>query len=439
MAGFKTTLASVSLLVTLGLAHAPAEHWNGPHTGPDFRHPYGRPELSTATGAAFTSGSGSDSPVATGTASSVGSAACGYPGGGPTATIDVGVLHGTTTSLPAATASINQFLGVPFAKSPPTRFGPPESPQNFSQPINATSWSPACIQQFVYPEAAQLFVNSVFNNPAPPESEDCLYLNVYAPSTPAPADGRAVMFFLYGGSLQFGTAGQITYDGSAFASYEDVIVVTTNYRTNVFGFPTSPELPDTGHNLGFLDQRFALDWVQRNIAQFGGSPKKVTVFGESAGAFSTDALLTSYPRNSTPPFRGAILESGQYSYRPSRSTLPAEPWEQLSAALGCPGNYGSNLTCLRAANASAIKDTIEKQILVFNPIPDNVTLVSSPARRRLSGDIARIPVMGGTNSQEGRIFTVGQTNTTAYLTGLLGANPSNLGEMIATVEAAYPL
>ena len=157
---------------------------------------------------------------------------CGYPGGGPTATIDAGVVIGTTTSLPAATATVNKFLGVPFAKSPPTRFAPPESPGTFSQPIIAQAWSPACIQQFQYPKEAQEFTEALFNNPAPPESEDCLYLNVYAPSTPAPADGRAVLYWIYGGSLQFGNAGQRYYDGSWFASYEDVIVVTVNYRTN---------------------------------------------------------------------------------------------------------------------------------------------------------------------------------------------------------------
>ncbi|KAK5114227.1 hypothetical protein LTR85_010292 [Meristemomyces frigidus] len=365
----------------------------------------------------------------------VSTASCGYPGGGPTATIDAGVLLGTTTSLPAATASINKFLGVPFAQSPPTRFAPPESPGTFSTPINATAWSPACIQQFVYPFLSQQFAEDVFNKPAPVESEDCLYLNVYAPSTPAPADGRTVMFWIYGGSLQFGNAGQPAYDGSAFASYEDVIVVSTNYRTNVFGFPSSPELPVTGHNLGFLDQRFALDWVQRNIAAFGGSPDKVTIFGESAGAFSVDALLTSFPANSTPPFRGAILESGQYSYRPTPYTSSVPAWDQLSAALGCPGSYGSNLTCVRAANATTIQTIIEEQILEFNPSPDNVTLVAHPAEQRLSGDIAYIPVLGGTNAQEGRVFTVGQTNTTALLEAFVGNDTA----LISAIEAAYPL
>ncbi|KAK3707256.1 hypothetical protein LTR37_012257 [Vermiconidia calcicola] len=360
-------------------------------------------------------------------------AQCGYPGGGPTATIDAGVVIGTTTSLPAATASVNKFLGVPFAKSPPTRFAPPEAPGSFSEPIIAQEWSPACIQQFTYPRSAYEFTRAVFNNPAPEESEDCLYLNVYAPSTPAPADGRSVLFWIYGGGLSFGNAGQAGYDGSWFASYEDVIIVTVNYRTNVFGFPSSPELPLEGHNLGFLDQRLGLDWVQRNIHAFGGSPDKVTIFGESAGAFSADALLTSFPAGSSPPFRGAILQSGQISYRrPYDNTV--EQWQNLSRALGCPGNYASDLECVRAAPAPQIRRIIDRQILEFEPVADNVTLVSNPAERRVSGNIASIPVMGGTNAQEGRVFVVGQNDTEAFLSSVI---PDS--DYVSQIIAAYPL
>jgi len=122
------------------------------------------------------------------------------------------------------------------------------------------------------------------------ESEDCLFLNVFAPSTPAPAGGRAVLFWIYGGALQFGSAGLPEYDGSGFAAYQDVIVVTTNYRTNVFGFSNSPEIPFGEQNSGFLDQRKALEWVQGNIARLGGDPAAVTIFGESAGGYSK-----SYP------------------------------------------------------------------------------------------------------------------------------------------------
>ena len=162
----------------------------------------------------------------------------------------------------------------------------------------------------------------------------------------------------------------------------------------------------------------------------------MTIFGESAGAFSVDALLTSFPAGSSPPFRGAIAESGQISYRlPVNPATSVEAWYELSAALGCPGSYSSNLTCVRAAPADKIRSIIDKQILVFNPIPDNVTLVSNPAEQRLSGNIAHIPVLGGTNAQEGRVFTVGVNDTTAFLSTYFG----NDTQLIKTIEAAYPL
>lgn len=325
-----------------------------------------------------------------------------YLGGGPTATIENGVVHGLTTSLPSATAAVNKYLGIPFAKSPPTRFGPPEPAPQSQAVINATAWSPSCMQQFVYPIYVQTFTEYVFNNPKPKESEDCLYLNVYAPSSPAPCDGRPVMVWIYGGSLQFGNAGQPDYDGSSLAAYEDVIVVTINYRTNVFGFATSPELPIKEQNLGFLDQRFALEWVQRNIKSFGGSAEKVTIFGESAGGWSVDTLLTSYDRDEKPPFRGAILESGQISFNPQPRPSTYDSWYQLADALNCSTTHTSNLTCIRAADATTIQNIVEQQILTFNPAWDNHTLYVDAAERRANGQIPNIPVLGGSNSQEGR-------------------------------------
>lgn len=349
----------------------------------------------------------------------------------PTAVVEAGIVFGTTTSLPTANAVVNQFLGVPFAKSPPERFGLPEPVPKSRRPVNATRWRPACIQQFRYPEARSEFTQRLFNTPRPEESEDCLYLNIYAPAEEAGGDGRAVLFWIFGGSLQFGHAGQPDYDGSAFAAYEDVIVVTANYRTNVFGFPNSPEIPVVKNNLGFIDQRYALEWVQRNIHAFGGDPDKVTIFGESAGGFSIDAHLTAYSQHSTPPFRAAILQSGQQSYRPTPDNSSLPQWYNLTTQLGCPGSYSNNLTCVRAANASAIQNIINKDTLVFSPIIDNVTWVSRPAYRRMSGNIARIPVLGGTNAHEGRTFVINQTNITTFLTANLRDTAPHLIPLIA--------
>lgn len=187
--------------------------------------------------------------------------------------------------------------------------------------------------------------------------------------------------------------------------------------------------------MGFLDQRAGLQWVQDNIAAFGGSPAKVTIFGESAGAWSVDALLTSYPAHSDPPFRAAILQSGQVSYSAyPRPHLPSA-WASLSAALHCPGSHATDLACVRAAPATEIQRIIDEQRLTFNPIPDNITLVSNPAARRLSGEIAHVPVLAGSNSQEGSVFTLGQNDTNAFLTNILGLGT----DAIAAVEAAYAI
>ncbi|KAF2832664.1 alpha/beta-hydrolase [Ophiobolus disseminans] len=361
--------------------------------------------------------------------------ASGHTHKAPTATIDTGVVFGKATLLPASLGPVHQFLGIPFAQSPPERFSPAEPVRWLTHPLDATKWKPACLQQFRYPLTGSLFTRSVFNNPPPVESEDCLYLNIYAPSGPHGGRGRAVLFWIFGGSLQFGHAGEsAAYDGSSFAAYEDVVVVTSNYRTNLFGFPTDPELPVTKRNLGFLDQRLAMDWVQRNIHAFGGDPRKVTLFGESAGGFSIDAHLTAFPSNSSPPFRAAILQSGQYTYRSAPPVSGAPAWYNLTTQLSCPGTFANNLTCVRAANSTSIQSIINTNTLIFSPTPDNVTYVSDPASRRLTGNIARIPVLGGTNAQEGRLFTVNQTNLTSYLQNTFGTiSPS----LIPAIRAAY--
>ncbi|KAF2639596.1 alpha/beta-hydrolase [Massarina eburnea CBS 473.64] len=358
----------------------------------------------------------------------------------PTATIDSGAIIGKTTSFPSSSTVVNQFFGVPFA-APPKRFTGPQEPEPWVQPLETNQKLPACLQQFNYPEAGRNLTMEFFNHPEDPpkESEDCLYLNIYAPAGPAPEKGRTVLFWIYGGGLFLGYASYPDYDGSHFAAYEDVVVVAANYRTNIFGFPNSPDIATEDQNLGFLDQRFALDWVQRNIHAFGGDPNKVTIFGESAGAFSIDALLTSFPKNSTPPFRAAILQSGQLSYR--SSPAPGKPypnskpsWEALVKGLNCTGN---EFECVEKAPATTIKDIIEHQANNFWPVYDNITLVTKMAKRRLDGNIARVPILSGTDADEGRVLEFGVTNLTSYLENLLGPNIDP--ELSAAIKETYPV
>lgn len=177
----------------------------------------------------------------------------------PTATIDAGPIVGTTTSFASSSTTVNKFLGVPFA-APPKRFMPAETPEPWTEPLDTKTASPACIQQFrgkrfpvltplffsedsyvantpVDPEDYRKLFLDLLNNPAPEESEDCLYLNIYAPASRTPSKERAVMFWIFGGGLFSGHASHPLYDGSHLAAYEDVIVVAPNYRTNSLLFP----------------------------------------------------------------------------------------------------------------------------------------------------------------------------------------------------------
>ncbi|RVX68571.1 hypothetical protein B0A52_07995 [Exophiala mesophila] len=343
----------------------------------------------------------------------------------PRATIDSGVVIGKKTSLPDSDKAVNQFLGIPFA-APPVRFTPPTKPEPWSRPFNATEYGPSCIQQFNYPEESRNRSIAWYNDPPTPagESEDCLNLNVYVPAEPA--ENRTVMVWFYGGANNFGRNSDLLYDGTSFAANQDVIIVVFNYRLNVFGFPGSPELDLGDRNLGFLDQRLAVDWVQRNIAAFGGDPEKVTLFGESAGADGIDALITSIPED--PPFRAAILQSAPIFIPSTVNTSVARPgWALLAEAFNCSETHPeSNLTCLQSQPAELIKSTIELFSLPFSPISDGVTSVVSRTEARLNGSFAQIPVLAGSNADEGTIFTLGLNNSKQLLSVIFPEAPELL-------------
>ncbi|KAM0277497.1 hypothetical protein ACHAQH_005775 [Verticillium albo-atrum] len=339
----------------------------------------------------------------------------------PSVTLGQGTLVGIATQVADASVTVHKFLGVPFAVSPPRRFEPPEPLPSSSKTFNTTQWSAKCIED----ASPGLLVDDAR------ESEDCLYLNVYVPDTPT--EDKAVMFWIYGGSLKFGNAGQPAYDGSFFAAHEDVIVVAANYRTNAFGFSNSPEICALDNNVGFMDQRLSLQWVQQNIHAFGGDASKVTIFGESSGASSVDRLLTSPPHPL--PYRAAILQSGQASVSVASPGDGENSWKKLAGALGCD-DAPSELACLQAADPFEIQATVRNLSLPFPPVNDGVTQKPTPRlRERSSGDAAPVPIMVGSNGLEGSLFVqplVKQLhdakNATAaidFIAGMLGMNAAS--------------
>ena len=164
----------------------------------------------------------------------------------PTATIDSGPIIGTTTSFPSSNATVRKFLGVPYSDNV-TRFTPPVAAKNWTDPYDATTWGLSCHQQLN--TATKALYNAIgIPDPLGGVGEDCLNLNVFTPELATPGS-LAVLVWFYGGNLQNGAASIPLYDGSNFAAMQGVVVVTVNYRTNVFGFPGG-DVPQEQRNLG---------------------------------------------------------------------------------------------------------------------------------------------------------------------------------------------
>ena len=198
--------------------------------------------------------------------------------------------------------TVDRYLGIPFARPPvgELRFRPPQPPVSWPGVREATQFSPRCIQNpltswYLFPELESPKILD----------EDCLYLNVYVPNGATEGADLAVMVWIHGGSLKHGSASQ--YYGEALAISGGVIVVTINYRLGVMGFFTTGS-EDAPGNVGMLDQVMALRWVQDNIRVFGGDPEVVTIFGESAGAWSVGSHMISPLSRGL--FKRAITQSG---------------------------------------------------------------------------------------------------------------------------------
>ncbi|KAK4541845.1 hypothetical protein LTR36_007377 [Oleoguttula mirabilis] len=334
---------------------------------------------------------------------------------GTVADLTVNTTNGLITGHPASNIStVNEFLGIPFAQPPigALRFAAP-APYNGSGPFVASDWGYDCPDTpnaaSGYPgftSQAQRVINYFSANSGTTQSEDCLSLNIWTPSNATQGRRLPVLIFLYGGRFTYGHTNTPFFDGQFLANAEHVIVVSANYRDNIFGFPGAP---NNTQNVGMRDQRLAVEWISDNIAGFGGNASLLTLFGQSAGAVSID--YWSYAYVDDPIVSGLISESGNaLSFPVNTDAVTLSDWYNVSATVGC-GASGDTLPCMREVNWTSIKAAAAKapsassgnplrSIPAFYPTPDGVLVFSNYSALSDEGAFAKIPYLLGNNNYE---------------------------------------
>jgi para-nitrobenzyl esterase len=297
-----------------------------------------------------------------------------------------GILEGVNES------GVKTFKGVPFAAPPAGNF-------RWREPQPVQDWPGVRKADKFGPRAMQLPIFGDMNFRSDGMNEDCLYLNVWTPAK-AGNEKLPVLVYFYGGGFLAGDGSELRYDGESMAR-NGILSVTVNYRLGVFGFFAHPELTrESPHhasgNYGLLDQNAALKWVQKNIAVFGGDPKKVTIAGESAGSFSVSAQMASPLSKNL--IAGAIGESG--------SLLGLNPVATLKDAEKTGSEFSSSLKANSLAELRAIpaeqllKATATAGFGRFPVCVDGYFFPKSPLEIFEKGEQAHVPLLVGWNSQE---------------------------------------
>jgi len=393
-------------------------------------------------------------------------AAMSIPAGtSPVVTVADGQLRGHVDG------SVYGFLGIPYAAPPVDglRWKEPQPPTPWTTVRDASQFGNRCPQ------------NASSTNMTPASTtEDCLYLNVWTPNPSA--SKLPVMVWIHGGGNFGGSAadslplvvggpnaadGGYFYDGASLSG-NGTVVVTLNYRLGIFGFFPHPGLIAEGSKAGnqaLWDQRFAMQWVQANIAKFGGDPQNVTIFGESAGAYNVCLHVASAPK--PPLFERAISESGGCTTR-QPTLAEAQPLAlAVAAEVGCAGPATANdgggppdggagaeagsgdasaadsLACLRGLTTAALLGTHEEDTSsglaeIFSAVVDGDFLTDQPRTLFQNGSTAKTPYLLGSNNDEDMLFELSETPVTDE-TGLTAAVAQDFGDAGATLAALYPL
>lgn len=346
--------------------------------------------------------------------------------------IDSGLVSGTVTD------GLSIYKGIPFA-TPPVgnlRWKPPQPAAPWQGVRQCTEFGPVPHQW------------AALGPPPKDSNEDCLYLNIWTPAEKR-SDRLPVMVWLYGGGFRFGSGSTSLYDGVNLARH-GVIVVTLNYRVGTLGFIAHPLLSkesehNASGNYGILDQIAALQWVQKNIAAFGGDPNRVTIFGESAGAISVACLMASPLAKGL--FQRAISQSlaelgllahireNQYGIEPAESQ-----GERLAKDLGCDTAHDP-IACMRAKSAEEVMAAGKPPAdylspgYRYGPIVDGWVLPDLPMNIFEAGKQHDVPYLLGSNTDEWALFQLRvKTTADSYQTYV----KMTAGEYAQQVLTMYP-
>ncbi len=312
---------------------------------------------------------------------------------------------GKVRGLPAADPRITVFKGIPFAAPPvgKLRWRLPQPAEPWKGTLHAFEFPPLAMQERPGLDRENLYSREWHVDPDLPMSEDCLYLNVWTPSKTGD-EKFPVMVWYFGGGLNGGYPGEMEFDGERLAR-RGIVVVTINYRLNVFGFLAHPELTRANRkdggitNFGLYDQRYSLIWVRENIAAFGGDPENITIFGQSGGGRSVLFQMVC-PLNDTSLIKKGISMSGSgitVGFIKYQTLSEAErSGEQFFRYLGV-----KSLEEAREISAEELEEaSLRQEENHWGAVVDGIFLPDQPSQLLAQGKYLPVPLMAGFTSAD---------------------------------------
>ncbi|MBT3634767.1 MAG: carboxylesterase family protein [Candidatus Marinimicrobia bacterium] len=324
-----------------------------------------------------------------------------------------------------ASANLNVFFGIPYAK-------PPVDDLRWKAPQPMDNWNGVLETKKFSAHPVQIPVWGDLHTRSEKMSEDCLYLNIWAPAQ-ADIKGLPVLVYFYGGGLVAGDGAEPRYDGAAMAQ-KGIVAITVNYRLNIFGFFSHPELSAespymASGNYGLLDQNAALKWVHKNISSFGGDPDKITIAGESAGSVSASAHMAS--PLSRDLIAGVIGESGA-AINPNRGPIQLEDAEKIGDDFAIEAGYAT-LNELRALSTEQLLKIYENSKRFGFPVTkDGYFYPKTLTEIFKAGEQAQVPLLVGWNSAEipGDAFTQGPYTVEGFCQKVIENYPNDFDEIL---------